>query len=533
MARLPKSTVFSTLDANSGYWQIGLDDDSSKLCTFNTPWGRYRFKRLPFGIKTSGDIFIQTMNDMFGDIPGVEVINYDLLIHGENHTQHDERLHQALEQARAVGLKLNRKKCHIGRSEVTYVGHVISSEGLKPNPERITTIMDMPTPQCKPDIQRFLGMCGYLQKCVPKLSEIAKPLRDLLTTKVEWHWEELHNEAYCKLKALITSAPVLKYYDVTKPVTLQVDASKSGLGAALLQDGHIVASGSKALDSTQSNYAVIEKELLAICFGCVKLHDYVYGKHITVQTDHKPLVAILSKPLHTLSARMQRMRMQLQNYDITAVYRPGKEMYIADALSRAHSIETTTDDLFDDDLEVAMLKVSTEKLQDIQEATQNDDSLMTVIRATLNGWPDNITNAAAEIRTLYTYHEELTYDNGILLKGDTIVVPRSLQKEMLQRIHESHLGIVKSKQLARDLLFWPGMTSQIEDTVAKCSTCQQSRKKQAPEPLISHQIPDQPFAKVATDLFEIKGRSYVVCVDYYSKYPDVTLLPDTTSLSTI
>ena len=152
-AQIPQSSVFSTLDANTGYWQISLDEASSKLCTFNTPWRRYRFKRLPFGISTSGDIFIQTMNNIFSDVHGVEVINDDLLVHGRDHEEHDKNLHQVLRKARSVSLKLNANKCHIGLSEVKYVGHVISSEGLKPNPERVKAIIDMPIPKCKPEVQ--------------------------------------------------------------------------------------------------------------------------------------------------------------------------------------------------------------------------------------------------------------------------------------------------------------------------------------------------------------------------------------------
>ena len=413
------------------------------------------------------------------------------------------------------------------------VGHVISSEGLKPNPERVKAIIDMPIPKCKPEVQRFLGMCGYLQKFVPHMSEIAEPLRALLTTKVEWHWDEKHQLAYEKLKALITSAPVLSFYDVTKPVTLQVDASKTGLGAALLQEGKLIASGSKALDETQTKYAVIEKELLAICYGCKRFHDYIYGKPITVQTDHKPLVSIMQKPLHTLSTRMQRMRMRLQNYDLSVIHRSGKNMHIADALSRAHSVDTDDKNLFDDSLDVASVQISPQKLEEFRIATENDTSLAKVIKATMDGWPNDIKESPPEIRAYYTYREEITYYEGILYKGDKLIVPQSLQSEMLSRIHEAHLGIVKSKQLARDLLFWPGMTSQIEEMIKQCPTCQMNRKAQPAEPLISHYIPDQPFAKVATDLFELQGKTYMLCVDYYSKYPDIALLPDTTSRSTI
>ena len=241
----------------------------------------------------------------------------------------------------------------------------------------------------------------------------------------------------------------------------------------------------------------------------------------------------MQKPLHTLSTRMQRMRMRLQNYDLSVIHRSGKNMHIADALSRAHSVDTDPKNLFGDTLDVASVQISPQKLEEFRIATGNDTSLAKVIKATMDGWPNDIKESPPEIRAYYTYREEITYYEGILYKGDKLIVPQSLQSQMLSRIHEAHLGIVKSKQLARDLLFWPGMTSQIEEMIKQCPTCQMNRKAQPAEPLISHYIPDQPFAKVATDLFELQGKTYMLCVDYYSKYPDIALLPGTTSRSTI
>ena len=166
---MPNTKIFSVLDASSGFWQIKLDQESSKLCTFNTPFGRYRFKRLPFGICSAQDVFQDVMSEIFSGIKGVKVIVDDLLIWGENQQQHDERLRQVLERARQKNLKLNKEKSQIALDEISYIGHVLSKEGLKPDPQKVRAITEMNRPQNREELQRFLGMVTYVAKFIPNL----------------------------------------------------------------------------------------------------------------------------------------------------------------------------------------------------------------------------------------------------------------------------------------------------------------------------------------------------------------------------
>ena len=173
--------------------------------------------------------------------------------------EHNIRLEALLKHAREVDLRLNTQKSHICKSEVPYVDHLITQNGLKPNPDRIQAILDMTTPTNKQAVQHFLGMIGYVRKFIPNMSEVAKPLRLLLAKDIAWHWNEDKDIAFKNLKLLLTKAHVFKQIYVKKPITMQVDASKSGLGAALFQEGHPISLASKALDTTQQSYAVIEK----------------------------------------------------------------------------------------------------------------------------------------------------------------------------------------------------------------------------------------------------------------------------------
>ena len=168
---------------------------------------------------------------------------------------------------------------------------------------------------------------------------------------------------------------------------------------------------SKALDNTQSNYAVIEKEMLAICFGCHKFHDYIFGKHVKIETDHKPLIGILNKPIHKLSARMQRMRMRLQNYNITVTHIKGSNMFFADTLSRAHTTQTEPSNLFDNTTMIAEIGFVDEHLEDIKTETKNDDTIQEVIRLSTQGWPECRDRVRQDTKPFFTArHDSLSYN---------------------------------------------------------------------------------------------------------------------------
>ncbi|KAL0149263.1 hypothetical protein M9458_055497 [Cirrhinus mrigala] len=285
-------------------------------------------------------------------------------------------------------------------------------------------------------------------------------------------------------------------------LTLQVDASKSGLGAVLLQQDKPVAYASKSLNSTEQNYAQIEKELYAVLFGCKRFHEYMYGRKVTVESDHKPLEAILKKPLASAPPRLQRMILQLQKYDIHILHKPGKQIPVADTLSRK-SIEYHDDSLSEGmDAQVhtliANIQVSDNKLKEMIAATAQDTQLTTLNQVTKTGWPDTYKQCPPLIREYWNHRCDISEIDGIMFKGEKIIVPQSLRKDMLDRIHTGHMGMEKCKHRARDLLFWPRMGQQIETMVGQCSICQERRNANTKEPLLSHTIPARPWQVVGT-----------------------------------
>ncbi|CAJ1049307.1 uncharacterized protein K02A2.6-like [Xyrichtys novacula] len=536
VSRMPNAKYFSVLDANKGFWQIRLDEESSKLCTFNTPLGRYRFLRLPFGISSASEVFQRAIAQMIEGLEGVVNIIDDLLVWGDSVAQHDHRLRLLLQRAKENNLKLNRDKCKIRTTEIKYIGHKLSASGLKPDEEKVRAVTELPPPQDKQELMRFNGMIQYLAKFIPNLSEVNAPLRKLLEDDTEWHWEEPQKRSFETLKKLVTSAPTLKFYDVNKPVTLSVDASSEGIGAVLLQEGQPVAYGSRALSDCQRRYAQIEKELFAIVYGCEKFHQYVYGKEIQVESDHKPLESIFKKPLHQAPMRLQRMLLRLQRYSLKVKYRPGKELHIADALSRAY-LNEQKEELLEKDLEVnsvtLQLPVSEEKLHKFRSASAEDPEMQLLKNIILRGWPKERSAVPKLIQPYWTFRDEITHADGLMFKAAKLIVPNQMRQEMLNKIHESHLGIVKCKARARDILYWPHMSAQIEELVSQCATCQEHQNSNPREPLISHPVPERPWEKVGTDIFHFKGSDFLLCVDYFSKFPEIVKLKNTTSSSVI
>ncbi len=518
ISRLPGAKYFSTFDAASGFWQIPLDEASSRLTTFNTPFGRYKFNRLPFGISSAPEVFQRVMHQMFDRIDGCEIIMDDILVWGATEEGHDERVVRVLNRAREINLKLKKEKTKIKCTTVDYMGHKITSEGLKPDPEKVKAILQMPTPKDKKDLQRFLGMVQYLAKFIHHLSEIASPLRELLKRENDWCWYEQHQKSYDEVKKACAEPPVLRYYDVSKNITLSVDASMSGLGAVCLQDGQPVAYASRALTDCQKRYAQIEKELLAIVFGCDKFHDYIYGRTVTVETDHKPLESIFKKPLHQSPLRLQRMLLKLQRYSLKVVYKKGAELYVADQLSRAYIPEVPNDHL-EEELEVnIVLPVSDEKLQELKDATQKDEVLKKLRNYVEFGWPDHLKGVDQSVASYWDFKEYITVRDDLLFKGDRLIVPESMRAEMLKAIHQGHFGSEACKRRAREVLFWPKMSQDIEAEVKTCEICNAHKNHQQMEPLHPHTVPQRPWSKVGADLFELDGRNYLLLVDYYSGF---------------
>ena len=532
-----RAKYFTKLDARMAFWQVPLKEESQKLCTFNTPFGRYCYRRLPYGITSASEVFHKTVQQIFDDIDGVKVYIDDLVIWGESKEQHDERLFQVLDRAKQVNLTLNLNKCEFRVRKITYLGEVLSEDGVQPDPEKIRAITEMPRPCTKKDVQRLLGMANYVSKFIPHLANRTIAIRSLIEKKSEWSWKPEHEAEFKDIQSALTSSQILKHYDLSKEVKVSTDASNKGLGAVLYQkhgeDWLPVHYASRALTPTEQKYAAIEKEALGLVFGCQKFDEYIYGREISLETDHKPLVSIQKKPLADVSPRLQRLMLKLQRWDIKMEWTKGKDLHIPDTLSRAYLKESKDDSELDEEIECHVnavleeLPVSQTMWKKIAAHTEADVVLQKVISCIANGWKKDCPNQ------YYHYREELTVINGVVLKGRRIVVPKSLQQEMLEIIHEGHLGVEKCKRRARKVLYWLNMNNDIEELASRCETCNIHQSSQTKEPIMQHHIPSKPWLKLGADLFNLNGREYLLVIDYYSNYPEVALLEEISSKAVI
>lgn len=293
-----------------------------------------------------------------------------------------------------------------------------------------------------------------------------------------------------------------------------------------------VAYASRALTKTECKYAQIEKECLGVAFGLERFHSYVYGlPSFLVETDHRPLVSIIKKNLNDMTPRIQRLMMKMQRYDFEMVYTPGKHLVLADALSRApiEGCSGVTDEDIESHINMVFstLPLSEMKSRQIAEATSHDAELQHVIRNVDEGWP------AGSCPRYYHVRGELSVVGGLLLKNSRIVIPEILRPDILSRIHEGHLGMEKCKRRARESVYWPGINKDIETLVSGCGTCQKHRCKQSKEPMLISEMSVSPWYKVGMDLFHFRGKNYLVMVDYFSNFPEMALLTNTSSTCVI
>ena len=322
---------FTKGDAYKAFLHVHLSKKSRELTVFGTnTHGRLRYKRMPFGMKMSQDVFQIQMDRILEQCPGVIGIHDDVIIYGYTREDHDSNLINFLNVCQMEGLCLSSKKLELRHDRVSFFWAIYSKEGVEPDPKKIQGIEEMTAPETKQQLQSFLGMVTYMGNFIPHLSHHTELLRQL------FYWDDQLTRSFQEIKHLLKKAAAkpLGYYDQRKEVIVQADASLRGLCTCLIQDGKPIAFASKSLMGAESRYANIKRELLAIVFACIWFNTYLQGCRFTVQSDHKPLEMIHLKSMHNAPPRIQRMLLQLQKYDMKIEYKPGSEMLLADAFSR-------------------------------------------------------------------------------------------------------------------------------------------------------------------------------------------------------
>ena len=388
VTQLNDAKFFTLVDAKKGYWHVPLDEASSYLTTLSTPFGRFRFTRLPFGLIVSQDVFQKQLDSALEGLSGVTGIADDTFVFGSAEQEHNKNLAGLMEQARQKGIVFNKDKLQFKRTEVHFFGHTWIPQGVKPDNSKVAAIQSMQPPEDVKSLQSFLGLVNYLTRYSARLATITAPLRELTKKEVAYVWGPEHDHAFAAVKQEVSTLGVLRYFDPKAETVIQTDASLKGLGAVLLQQGQPVCYASKALTETEQRYSNIEREALGLVWGLERFHYFIYGKPCTIHTDHKPLEAIFKKKLSSCPARLQRFVLRALKYDVKVTYVKGTEVPIADALSRISPQPAPVNGQLpqlDIHYVTKTLPSSQTKLQQIRDETTNDPILNRLREKNLQG----------------------------------------------------------------------------------------------------------------------------------------------------
>ena len=453
--------IFSKIDLTSGYHQLELTKESRSITTFSTHVGLFRYKRLNFGISSASEIFQETIRSVIQDIPNARNISDDIIVFGTTQEQHDKTLEAVFRRLHETGLTINKSKCLFNQTTIEFFGLVFSSDGVSPDPSKVTAIKHATKPTNVAEIKSFLGMTSYCSRFIKDYATISEPLRRLTKTNTPWCWSDEQETAFLSLKDSLTSNSVMRYFDPLKKLTIIVDASPVGLGGILTQDNHVLSYASRSLTEVESRYSQTEREALAIVWACEHFDMYTNGaQHFTVITDHKPLENIWQKTNPT--PRIQRLGLRLQPYKFTISYQPGNSNP-SDYLSRhpepndqtcsTKSLQERVAEQYVNFLAITSTPRSM-SLDDIKNETQKDQTMQKVMSLVRSSrWHEiktiNDPNIdMKELQLFYNVRDELAcHTNNILLRNNLIVIPSSLRCQAIDIAHEGHQGINRTKSL--------------------------------------------------------------------------------------
>ena len=351
-AKLKGAKVFSTIDLRSGYHHIALGKSSRAKTTFVMPFGKYEFLMVPFGLAQAPAYFQLLMNKVLKGLKFAMMYLDDVIIFSQDELQHLEHLEIVFSHLWEASLKMKHSKCDFFKSEIHYLGHLISPEGISPLPNKLDSIRHMPVPNSVKEIKQFLGLTGYYRKFVPRFADISRPLTTLTKKDAKFEWTSACQKSFELLKEALCGEPVLKYVDTSKPYTLYTDASKYGWAGVLTQphtmtvDGkstttdHPVAFVSGLFRGSQLNWAALMKEAFAIYMSVKKLLFYLTDAQILLRSDHKPLEKFLLK--NTLNSKVNNWAMELKAFNIQFDYIKGSNNILVDTLSCLIAIDPDT-----------------------------------------------------------------------------------------------------------------------------------------------------------------------------------------------
>lgn len=532
------SPYMSTLDLQSGYWQIPIADADQEKTAFITPFGMFQFRRMPFGLCNAPATFQRLMDRFRNRMPQVQLLVYldDIILRSTTREQHIHDLHRVLAQLAQWNLRANRDKCRFAVPEVNYLGHRITQQGIETNPDKVAAISQMAPPHNIKQLNAFIQTCSWYRRFVPQFAERARPLTNLLRKNNPWTWATDEQNAYDDLKECLTTAPVLQQADETQPFIIKSDASAYAVGAGLFQgegsEEHPVEYASRLLTSAERNYSTIEREALALVVACDKFRGYIEGAVTTVMTDHQPLRWLMS--LKSPTGRLARWSLRLQQYNLNIQYIPGKTNVVADILSRPPMPE----------IEACSLEciVPRQSAQDCRTKQLADPDLAAIIEC---------LEAGGDGDKFHRWTSRgFVLKDGVLFRFNPfamddvdepqMAIPAAERLQILKTYHDDatagHYGAQRTIARIASRYYWPGMRREITEHVRHCAECQRYKVANVkPAGLYHSTASRQRFETLSIDLFgplptSPEGLCHIFIIeDVASRWVELFALADATA----
>ena len=496
----------STIDLRAGYWQIRVKQEDQCKTAFVTPFGMYKFLRMPFGLRNAPATFQRLMDGFRVSLSHVKLYVYidDLIVLSPTFEQHLSDLRDVFSRLQEYNLTANKEKCKFCCSRVKYLGHYITPKGLEMDPNKVSAIVNMTAPTNVKHLLSFLQMCSWYRRFIPGFAKVAEPLTRLTKKQAKWLWEDEQEGAYNKLKELLTTSPILVQADDSNPYIIKTDASNYAIGAVLVQgegeQEHPVEYASRLLNQAERNYSTTEREALAVVWALNKFRGYIEGTPITILTDHQALKWLMS--LKSPTGRLARWALQLQPYDITVKYITGKTNVVADALSRPNCDTDTKENCG-----ICSIVIDTPRKnpKEIREAQMKDENIEKIVKA---------FESNNEEESRYWCQKGYVMNNGLLYRynpdGDSdnsqLLVPELEQINVISAYHDEptagHYGTEKTFARIAQRYYWKGMRKDIENYVRNCLSCQRYKpSNMKPAGLLQTTAMNKRFEVVAFDLF--------------------------------
>ena len=508
--------------------------------------GRYKFLRAPMGLISSGDEFNRRADAAFAGKQNIVRVVDDILRFDRTFPDHVAGVCSVLQATMDAGITLELDKFSFAQRRIHWAGYVIQRGGYTVDPGKLKAIAEFPVPRDLTDLRSFNGQVEQLVGFSREIAALREPLRPLLSTKNPLEWSQHHTDSFNTVKRALVSAPILTPFDISHETMLQVDASvRNGMNYVLLQrhdsTWRLIDSNSRWCSDTESRYSVTELELAAVEWATRKCRLFLLGlpKPFTLVVDHQALVTILDK--HTLgqieNEKIQRLKQRLSKYIFNTVWEKGKERAIPDALSRfpvnrpspedlavgktlqrsvqqciVRAVRQIADDGAEHEVEdEAFLPEHTRDplLVALQKSAAADTEYADLIEAITTGFVHGRAMLPTHVRQFWAIRADLSVDDGLLLYGRRIIIPKAARADVLRRLHAAYQGIVRTKARARQAIYWPDLTNDITLLIERCEKWQTRRSSLQKEPLLREPLPGRPFESVSADLFQV-GRLHVL-----------------------